>query len=65
MTKPKNELGEQKMALIPVAQYKELLELCLRAADALEEVYGPLPSGKIDPDEEGWLLIAELRKAAQ
>jgi len=60
MTKPKNELGEQKMALIPVAEYKELLELCLRAANALE--------GWCGDDEwtskEDIALIAELRKAA-
>jgi len=63
MTKPKNELGEQKMALIPVAQYKELLELCLRAADALNAVGAY--DGATQAGREHLELIAELRKAAE
>ena len=64
-----NEFEKPRMALLPLAEYKETLErlrqlekLCARAAEALEQFdlgkahLGPCPVCK---------LIAELRKAAE
>jgi len=65
MTKPKNDLVDQRMALIPVAEYKELLELCLRAADALDFWMNELAATEIEYERKAFAdneLIAELRK---
>jgi hypothetical protein len=60
---------EPRLALLTLAEYQETLErlrrlerLCVRAADALEEEFGP---GIKYPDREPWKLITELRKAAE
>ena len=63
-----NKLSEQRMALVPIEDYKRLLELCVRAADALEFWINDWAATEDEYDAKAKsdsALITELREALQ
>jgi len=63
-----NKLSEQRMALVPIDDYKRLLENCVRAADALEFWINDWAATEDEYDAKAKsdsALITELRKAAE
>jgi hypothetical protein len=74
MIKPEPALAEQRMALLPLTEYKEILErlssaqkLCTQAADALEKANALLfhAHGETIRSRKANSLITTLREATQ
>ena len=63
-----NKLSEQRMALVPIDDYKRLLENCVRAADALEFWMYDVTASLADYEQkviDHKALVAELREASK
>jgi hypothetical protein len=65
MTQPfDNRDWDQRQIAEKDAEIERLKALCGLAADALEEEFGPAPE-LLAKGKQPWVLMAELRKAAQ